>query len=238
MRHFCWLTRWEYSLTVAIGLLLALTPTLQAEAAEEADQKDQIQQEADGEKEQPQQDEPQAEAPKEQPAPAPRKVVIKKRAPLYELPMLRPKQLIKSVPRLAPQPAPEPAVKQKPAPKQLPANVRPNLPFWQPRQRGLSAAATYQLNSLGRHVHLNPATRFHLNRANGGMTIPSDQQISPAAVATGQGAEKFYPGVSRLPAEKPFANIQPEPTGLQRYWPLLLEGREDPNTGLIIWTLP
>ena len=237
MRHFDWSTCLRYSLTAAFGLQCALTQPLRAEAAAEREDA-----EAVAEQEQPQEEAPAADAPQKEQAAAPPIMAIKKRAPLYELPELKPIQLIKTVPQVAPKPAlrptPKPVVKQKPAPQQLPARGRPNLPFWLPHQSGLSSAATYQLNSLGRHIQLNPATRFHLHRANGGMPIETNQQVSSAASAPDQGAAKFYPGVSRLPTQKPFANVQPEPTGLQRYWPLLLEGREDPNTGLILWTLP
>lgn len=37
---------------------------------------------------------------------------------------------------------------------------------------------------------------------------------------------------------KPFAQVRPTPNAIDRYWPLLMERREDPNTGLIIWQLP
>lgn len=37
---------------------------------------------------------------------------------------------------------------------------------------------------------------------------------------------------------KPFENAHPAPTAFERYWPLLLEGRQDPNTGVIIWYMP
>lgn len=39
-------------------------------------------------------------------------------------------------------------------------------------------------------------------------------------------------------ASKPFDNLQRPPNAVQRYWPLLLQGQEDQNTGLVIWTLP
>lgn len=44
--------------------------------------------------------------------------------------------------------------------------------------------------------------------------------------------------VHRQPVGKPFENARPEPTAFERYWPLMLEGREDPKTGVIIWYLP
>jgi hypothetical protein len=37
---------------------------------------------------------------------------------------------------------------------------------------------------------------------------------------------------------KPFENARPAPTAFERYWPLMLEGRQDPNTGVIIWYMP
>jgi hypothetical protein len=37
---------------------------------------------------------------------------------------------------------------------------------------------------------------------------------------------------------KPFSNVRPAPTAFERYWPLLLEGREDPKTGVVIWYIP
>jgi hypothetical protein len=37
---------------------------------------------------------------------------------------------------------------------------------------------------------------------------------------------------------KPFENVRPAPTAFERYWPLMLEGHEDPKTGVIIWSLP
>ncbi|MEM8944537.1 MAG: hypothetical protein AAGD11_05075 [Planctomycetota bacterium] len=129
--------------------------------------------------------------------------------------------------------------KQVPRQQALPpARGRPNPPFWSPRRAGLSASATYRLESMGNHVHLSPAMRWHLNRSE---RTPNNQPTttrSSAAKAPGQGAEQFYPGVSRLPQQKPFSDLERPPSGLQSYWPLLLEGREDPNTGLIIWTLP
>jgi hypothetical protein len=32
--------------------------------------------------------------------------------------------------------------------------------------------------------------------------------------------------------------MRPAPTAFERYWPLLLEGREDPETGVVIWSIP
>lgn len=37
---------------------------------------------------------------------------------------------------------------------------------------------------------------------------------------------------------KPFTNLQRPPNAVERYWPLLVEAREDPRTGLVYWQLP
>ena len=47
-----------------------------------------------------------------------------------------------------------------------------------------------------------------------------------------------YPTAHSPATRKPFAGIRPAPTAVDRYWPLLYEAREDPKTGLIIWSLP
>ena len=139
----------------------------------------------------------------------------------------------------------QPNVRRQQPPSNRQADQQPpppggqaNPPFVSPRNIGLSRAASYRLQSLGNHVQLSPALRWRLN---GGAPAPSNQLASPvrnASAAPGQGAQQFYPGVSRLPAQKPFSNVNRGPSGIQSYWPLLLEGRQDPNTGLIIWTLP
>jgi hypothetical protein len=55
----------------------------------------------------------------------------------------------------------------------------------------------------------------------------------------GVAAAPGYPStIYQRPVSKPFANIPQPQTAFDRYWPLMLEGREDPNTGQIIWSLP
>lgn len=132
----------------------------------------------------------------------------------------------------------QPQPKRPAGPQAAPGEKQPPPLPGLPRQEGLSASAAYRLQSMGTHVHLSPSMRWHLNRSQRGLTTPSANSPATASTAPGQGAEKFYPGVSRLPAQKPFADLERPASGLQSYWPLLLEGREDPNTGLIIWTLP
>jgi hypothetical protein len=56
------------------------------------------------------------------------------------------------------------------------------------------------------------------------------------------GAQSFVPGypsnVYSQRVGKPFENARPAPTAFERYWPLMLEGRQDPKTGVIIWYMP
>jgi len=193
-------------------------------------------------------------APDQQPAQHKEKApAVKELPPILELPAPKPKRLREPAqiffPRaVAKPPAKRPAKVEKPpagnqAKQPLRANRPLRPPFWSPRQSqlrqgNLSRASVYQLESMGRHVHLTPAMRWHLSRSGAAVTPPPAAKRSSATTAPGQGAAKFYPGVSRLPTQKPFANLERPATGLQRYWPLLLEGREDPNTGLIHWSLP
>ena len=37
---------------------------------------------------------------------------------------------------------------------------------------------------------------------------------------------------------KPFTNLRRPANAVERYWPLLAEGREDPRTGIVYWQLP
>ena len=48
----------------------------------------------------------------------------------------------------------------------------------------------------------------------------------------------YFPAGNGLQTQKPFADIRRPPNAIERYWPYMLEAREDPSTGLIIWRLP
>ena len=48
----------------------------------------------------------------------------------------------------------------------------------------------------------------------------------------------YYPTPTAAQYQKPFASVRPHRTAFDRYWPYLLEGYEDPETGFIVWTLP
>ncbi len=66
---------------------------------------------------------------------------------------------------------------------------------------------------------------------------------TPNAAASNRSPQQSF--VPRYPTNvysqrvgKPFENARPAPTAFERYWPLMLEGREDPKTGVIIWYMP
>jgi hypothetical protein len=83
------------------------------------------------------------------------------------------------------------------------------------------------------HVPLSPAMRWYAQQRD-----PVAVAQVPLGPAPSTAPTNFYPGISRAQPPKPFTDAQREPSGLERYWPLLLEGRQDPNTGWILWRLP
>ena len=183
----------------------------QAAAKNDAAQKDVAKEKVAKEKE---------EEPKEEPD---------KKTPSRKPLVFKPKDITMPVPKRVPKATAKRQGEKKAAIP--PAIRRPNAPLRPPLRR-LNAGAAYRLENMGRRAHLTPAMQFHLNRSGATAYIP------PNATNNRQRPPHFYPGVSRLPAQKPFANIERPQNALERYWPLLLEGRQDPNTGLIIWSLP
>jgi|GEM_PF-7088303 len=151
--------------------------------------------------------------------------VLKPKAPLDELPKLRPKHITKEPVLIVPQTK---SKKPKSAKLKLQDQRAPRRPPLTQRR-----ASAYYLPGWNSKVHLSPAMRWHLERS-GRTANPS----TPPTSATTQPAQKFYPGISRTPPQKPFTAIERPPTALERYWPLLLEGRENLDTGEIIWRLP
>ena len=182
----------------------------------------------------------QAAAPEEEKVPGLNAPVLKPRPALNALPDIKPKQIDTRPKLLIPQDAKQQAkdappldANGKPGAKPVPRNRQPRPPFWIPRQQpgNLSPASVYRLDGMGKHVQLTPALQYYLNR--------SGVAVNPTTQATAATApQTFYPGVSRLPPEKPFDNLQPQPNAFERYWPLMLQGYQDPKTGIIIWSLP
>jgi hypothetical protein len=115
-------------------------------------------------------------------------------------------------------------------------------------QVGHSAAAPMQVwNQTSQGMSSNAALAFYRVQNVGGPAgqtsawpqysrIPStvNYPTSPSV------ANAFYPtpNMTSVQFQKPFAYVRPARTTFDRYWPYLLEGYEDPETGYIIWTLP
>jgi len=108
-----------------------------------------------------------------------------------------------------------------------------NNPFetWKYTSQGMStnsALAFYRLQSSGKPVMGAPSNRWQ-------RSVPASRHQS---VSNRRSISPYYSSVPSSTHRKPFANIQPSPNAFERYWPLLLEAREDPETGIIIWSLP
>jgi hypothetical protein len=62
---------------------------------------------------------------------------------------------------------------------------------------------------------------------------------APASPTAPRNFSPGYPSSSYTQrVGKPFENARPAPTAFERYWPLMLEGRQDPKTGVVIWYMP
>lgn len=111
------------------------------------------------------------------------------------------------------------------------------LAMWRETSPGMStnaALAFYRLRSSSTAPNvLHP--RLQPNGGNSSAYFPGARR-GPSAPATHLNG--FYPPSSRQATSKPFEGVRPAPTAFERYWPLLLEGRQDPHTGVIIWSLP
>ena len=105
------------------------------------------------------------------------------------------------------------------------------LARWRETSQGMSsnaALAFYRLQSSS-----TVPTPLHPRFQSGAGATIAPTGRNPAHVAL------VSPGsIYSRPVIKPFTGIRPEPTVFERYWPLMLEGREDPKTGVIIWSLP
>ncbi len=72
-------------------------------------------------------------------------------------------------------------------------------------------------------------------QAGAGAGLYQGAYPTPRGVAVTPG---YSTNAYRQPIAKPFTGLRPAPTAFERYWPLLLEGREDPETGVVIWSIP
>ena len=115
-----------------------------------------------------------------------------------------------------------------------------SLQAWRSTSQGLSsnaALAFYRVQNIGHPNQQNSVWRRQQFVPN--TTIYSAPYY---AVTTHRSVtaprSSYYPTSTSRQTQKPFSDVRPAPTAFERYWPLLLEAREDPQTGLVIWTLP
>jgi hypothetical protein len=103
------------------------------------------------------------------------------------------------------------------------------MQVWNQTSQGMStnaALAFYRVQNVGRPTMQTPGwPRYSQTPAVTSYPMPTTT------------ARAYYPSTV-TPVEKPFAYVRPPATAFDRYWPFLMEAREDPDTGLIIWTLP
>jgi hypothetical protein len=116
----------------------------------------------------------------------------------------------------------------------LPPGSNP-VDVWRESSQGMSSNAALAFYRLRNNSTV--PTPLHPRFQNGaGASLHVNGQSTPAgSLAPFSGRQTT---VYRQPTGKPFENVRPAPTAFERYWPLMLEGRQDPKTGLIIWSLP
>ena len=130
----------------------------------------------------------------------------------------------------------------------LPAAASP-LQSWRHHSQGMStnaALAFYRVYDPSRPTALQqpPIVRRHPPRATAqSPTTYADSRYYRRAYYSIPLVGYHAPPVVSAPAEpgfqaKPFAHASPPPNAIDRYWPLLMQRRKDPETGLIIWELP
>jgi hypothetical protein len=108
-----------------------------------------------------------------------------------------------------------------------------------------SAAAPMQVwNRTSQGMSTNAALAFYrvqnVGRPAAQVSAWPQYSHNPATVNYPAVANAYYPtaDTTTVLSHKPFASIPPPRTAFDRYWPYLLEGHEDPDTGIIIWRLP
>jgi hypothetical protein len=100
--------------------------------------------------------------------------------------------------------------------------------------RGLSYNESLALYRLRQHSTV-PTPLHPRFRAGAGAGIHTPGGASRQGTSF---VPSFPSNVYSQRAGKPFDHVRPAPTAFERYWPLMLEGHEDPRTGVIIWSLP
>ena len=110
---------------------------------------------------------------------------------------------------------------------------------WRNTAPGLSSNARL---ALYRNQNIAYSGRY---RAYGGRTLYrapyyaiTTHRSVPRAFVSSSTYNRSVPVNTAGQTAKPFNNLRRPRNAVERYWPLLAEGREDPRTGLVIWQLP
>lgn len=113
------------------------------------------------------------------------------------------------------------------------------LQTWRNTGPGLSSNARL---SMYRNQNVGYPNQY---RAYGGQTLYSAPYYAitthrsvPRAFVSTSTYNRSIPVNTAGQTAKPFNNLRRPRNAVERYWPLLAEGREDPRTGLVIWQLP
>ena len=119
-----------------------------------------------------------------------------------------------------------------------------SLHTWRRTSQGLSpnaALARYRMQNLGHSVPRSFALRQPAIQPTTTLYSTPYYAITTHRTIPAR-PTSYYPTTNSAATgsltPKPFADLQRPPTAVQRYWPYLLEAREDPRTGLVIWQLP
>ncbi len=112
------------------------------------------------------------------------------------------------------------------------------LAMWRKTSPGMStnaALAFYRLQNSSPspdkfHPRFQAGARNNISSAYSPLTR---RNVNSSGLVGG-----YYPLSSRPANSKPFENVRPAPTAFERYWRLLLVGQQDPETGIIVWSLP
>ena len=116
----------------------------------------------------------------------------------------------------------------------LPNRPDPRQVWREAAVRGLSYNESLALYRLRQNSTATTPLHPRL-RAGASATLHSPARTTPHAATA---VPAFPSSMSTQRVGKPFEEVRPAPTAFERYWPLMLEGRENPKTGVIHWSLP
>ena len=131
---------------------------------------------------------------------------------------------------------------------QVKGSAASSMQAWRRHSQGLSsnaALARYRIADLDRRAQQSYVRRHPAGFPGTTLysapyyAITTHRTIPDRSVGNYPSSNAHYfPAGDATQTQKPFNNIRYQPNAVQRYWPYMLEAREDPKTGLVIWRLP